>query len=885
MPPSNRIRPHLWLIKVLGLIVPRRLRSDWKQEWEAELRHREALLVEWERLNRRTKLDLLRRSLGSFWDALCLQPQRVEDEMFQDLRYGLRMLWNKPAFTLVAVLTLALGIGLNSAIFSVVNAVLLRPLPYHKANELMMFYFTNPRGEEEWFVSSAAYQNLKSQTSVFTDVAAWGNSTWPANLTGDGEPERLQGFQVSANFFHVLGVAPALGRTFLAEEDRPGNNYQVVISHDLWRRRFGGDPGMIGRSILLNSTAYNVIGVMPADFRFILNTDVWSPFALTPAAEIDRNSANLHSLARLKPDVSSAQARAEVDNILRPHLSNPNSNMRAHLKSLQTVLTVGERDMLFILFAAVGFVLLIACLNVANLLLARASVRRRELTIRVALGAGRLRLVRQLLVESALLAFFGGAGALMLANWCIRFLVSGLPESVAAKNSHVAMLELDGWALGYTITLSFLTTFIFGLLPALRTSKVNLNEMLKVSGRSEAQDHTQNRFRSWLVVTEVALATLLLTGAGLMLKSFWQLSNIDRGFEAGGVLTAKIDPLVDGYLEAPQVVAFYRQVLERLSAIPGAQHVGIINSWDYGWRVAVVGRPEVPDEQRPLASRHPVSSSYFRAMGIPLRAGRFFTDRDVKGAPLIAIIDETLARRHFPDENPIGKHLRFQDAVREIVGVVGATRAWKRYSFGSNEAFPHVYVPYQQFTCDEQVNCWSMSLMLRAQSGGASSFIPAIRRELALIDKDQPIHSFKLLEQSVTELNADRRFSAVLLAAFAALAALLAAVGIYGVMSYFVAQRTHEIGIRMALGAPRGDVLRMVMGRGMKLVLIGIGIGAVSAFALTRLMRGLLYGVSAGDPLTFAFVAVLLTVVALVACYLPARRAIRVDPVIALKYE
>lgn len=810
----------------------------------------------------------------------------VLETLLQDVRFGLRMLWKNPGFTLVAVLTLALGIGANTAIFSVVNAVLLRPLPYHKADELEMFYFTDAQGEEEWFLSPAAYQDLKSQNSVFTGIAAWGNSTWPANLTGDAEPERLQGFQVSANFFQVLGVSAAQGRTFLPEEEQPGHNRVVVISHELWQRRFGGDPELIGRSLLLNGAAYDVAGVMPADFRFILKTDVWTPLTLASAvAEDERNGANLHQVVRRKPGVPSEQARAEIEHILRPHFSNQNSDRRAHLKPLQTVLTVGERQMLLILFAAVGFVLLIACVNVANLLLTRASVRRRELVIRGALGAGRWRIVRQLLVENTMLAVFGGACALLLANWCISFLVGGLPESVAAKNSHVAMLKLDAWALGYACGLSLLTIIVFGLAPALQTSKLNLNKALKESGRSEAQGRGQKRFRSLLVVTEIALAMVLLVGAGLMIKSFWRLSNADRGFEAAGVLTAKIDPSSDEYREPHRVAAYYRQVLERVSAIPGVRHAGIINSWDYGWRVAVEGDPPIPEEQRPLASRHPVSADYFGAMGIPLRSGRFFTDRDVSGAPPVAIIDETLARRHFPNESPIGKHLRFPDALREIVGIVGATRAWRPYSFGRDEAFPRVYLPYQQFSCNQQENCWSLSLMVRAPSGDPISLIPAIRRELAAIDKDQPIHSFKLLEQSVSDLSADRRFSVLLLAAFATLATLLAAVGIYGVMAYTVTQRTHEIGIRIALGARGGDVLKMVVGQGMILALAGVGIGLVAALAVTRLMASLLYGVSATDPVTFIGIAVMLTVVALLACFIPARRATKVDPLIALRCE
>ena len=829
------------------------------------------MLEEWEKLNWRNKLDLLRRSLGAFWDALWYQSYRWEDEMIQDLRFGLRMLMKKPGFTAVAIITLALGIGANTAIFSVVNAVLLRPLPYLKPDELAMFYFTNPQGEQYWFFKPESYLNLKNYNSVFTDVAAWGNDTWPANLTGNGEPERLQGFQVSANLFQMLGVTAARGRTFIAEEDRPGAGRVVVISYDLWQRRFSGDPEIIGRSILLNGAAYDCIGVMPADFRFILKTDVWTTLDITPADKNDGSQVYFHQLARLKPGVSIEQARAETETLLRPYFNN-SSEMRLDIKSFQAILTGSDRQMLFILLAAVSFVLLIACVNVANLLLARASTRRREFAIRAALGARRLRVVRQLLVESAMLAAFGSACGLLLANWCIKFLIGGLPEWVTAKNSHVAMLKLDGWAFGYTLALALATTIIFGLVPALQSSKVNLNEALKESGQSKTQGRRQNRFHSLLVVTEVALAMVLLVGAGLMIKSFWRLSNINRGFEQKGVLTAKIDPSSERYREPHTKVEFYRQLLERVSAIPGVEQAGITNGFlDRAWRVVVEEHPPVPEEQRLWASRHPVSADYFRAMGIPLRAGRFFTEGDVNGALPVVIIDESLARRDFPDENPIGKHLRFENALREIVGVVGATRGWKTYSSGDEE-IPRVYLPYQQ------ENWGTMAIIIRAQSGDPMSLVPAIRRELAAIDKDQPIYAFKPLSQSVTEISVDRRFSTSLLSAFAALAAMLAAIGIYGVMSYAVNQRAHEIGIRMALGADRADIFKLIIGQGMRVVMIGLLLGSLCAIALTRWIESLLFEVRATDPVTYVAIGLLLAGTSLIACYLPARRATKTDP-------
>ena len=801
--------------------------------------------------------------------------------MFQDLRFGVRMLLKKPGFTFVAVLTLALGIGANTAIFSVMNAVLLRPLPYPNIDELAMFHFTNARGEENGFASPAAYLNL-SENSTLTDVSAWDNNTWPANLTGNGEPERLQGFQVSANFFDVLGVPPAQGRSFRVDESQPGNNRVVIISHELWQRRFGGDPEVIGSPINLNGAGYHVIGVMPASFRFVLKTDVWTPLAFSAAERNERNSAiYLHQLFRRKPGVSIEQARAEIENLMLPYADNRNSDLRGTLTPLQTMLMGSAGDGLFILFAAVGFVLLIACANVANLMLARASVRRRELAIRAALGAGRFRIVRQLLVESSMLAVFGAACGLGLANWCIRFLVGGLPQWVAVKNANVATLKLDEWALGYTLALSVLTTIVFGLAPAIQASKVNLTDSLKEGGRSNAHGRGQSRFRSLLVVTEVALSMVLLVGAGLMIRSFWLLSKTDRGFDPAGVLTARIDPAGDRYREAHQVIGFYQQLLERVSAIPGVQHAGITNGFlDRAGRLSIEEHPPFPEDERPSASNYPVNSDYFRAMGIPLLAGRFFDDRDVSGALPVVIVDDALVRRYFSDENPIRKHLRQENVSREIVGVVGATRAWKQFSNGVEETFPRFYVPFQQ------QRPWStMALIVRAQSGDPTDLTPAIRRELAAIDRDQPIHSFMSLEQSVAELGSDRRFSTTLLTAFAALAAMLGAVGIYGVMSYTVAERSHEIGIRMALGAQAGQVLYLMVGRGLALTLAGIAIGAAGALALTRVMANLLFHVSATDPLTFISISVLLSGVGVLACWIPARRATKIDPMIVLRSE
>ncbi|MBO0797679.1 MAG: ABC transporter permease [Blastocatellia bacterium] len=863
------MRLHLWLIKFIGVIVPRRLRAGWRQEWEAELRYREIQLAEWNNLNMRNKCALLWHSLGAFADALWLQPRRMEDEMFQDLRFGLRMLLKTPGFTAIAVITLALGIGANTAIFSVVNAVLLRSLPYQEPDELALVYSTNTRNEGENVISPVTYLNLLRHNRVFSEMAALDVRGWGANLTGDREPERLQGQKVSGNLFHMLGVAPVRGRTFLAEEDRPGFNRVVVLSHALWQRRFGGDDGLIGRKIDLNGEAYTIIGVMPADFRYYGKTDLWTPIAFTPAEEKFEPKC-LYVVARRKSAVSIEQARSEVDRLYLNQVNNPREDRRVNLKPLQASLTREVKPMLWILFAAVGFVLLIACANVANLLLARASVRQRELAIRTALGAGRLRIVRQLLVESALLAVAGGVCSLLFAHWGIRFLTGGLPGSLSVTNSRIAALKLDSWTLGFTFTLAFLTTIIFGLLPALNSSRINLNDSLKEGGRGGAQGRGENRLRSLLIVSEIALATILLIGAGLMLKTFWRLTQVDRGFSPAGVLTAQIDPT---YKEFDEVVGFYRNLLERVNTIPGVERAGLINSLGSSWQFTIDEHPPIPKERQPIAYHNQVSGDYFRVLGIPLRAGRFFTDRDVKGSPLVALIDETLARRHFPGENPLGKHVQFQNASREIVGVVGATKSSK------GEPSPHIYLPYQQD------NWWRMTLCVRAQAGDPLNLIPSLRRELAAINPNLPMHSFELLEVSVADEIAPDRFSSYLLGSFAGLAALLSAVGIYGVMSYAMTQRTHEIGIRMALGAGSNDVLKLILKQGMALALLGVALGLIASFWLTRFMQRLLFEVSPTDRATFVAITFLLTGVALVACYIPARRATKVDPLVALRHE
>jgi putative ABC transport system permease protein len=797
------------------------------------------------------------------------------NSFIQDLRYGARMLTKHPAFTLLAVLTLALGIGANTAIFSVVNAVLLQPLPYDNARDLVAIDVASkdtPDSQDGFPFNPAGYLFLKKKNTVFADIGALSNKGWPANLTGAGDPERLQGFQVSGNLFSLLGVRPLLGRTFTNEEDKPGSNRVVVLSYDLWQRRFGGDRNIVGQALTLNSESYTVIGVLPNDFRFYAKTDLWTPVAFTVAEENESHSNYLVVTARRRPGITNQQAAVEVRTLSQEFINNPKSDLYGRLREPQTLLTREVRPVLYLLTAAVGFVLLIACVNMANLTLARGIGRRRELAIRAALGAGRTRVIRQLLIESGMIALIGGAVGLLFANWTVRFLADGLPEYLINANSRVALLSIDKFALGFTFGLSLLTTILFGLAPALQLSKVKLSEFLKEGGRTTI---ARSKFRSALVITEVTLSMVTLIGGALMIKSLWHLVHVNPGYEPVGVLTAEIDPSGANYQKRDPVINLYQQLLERVAAIPGVTHAGVINSLNSSTAVSIDEHAPIPPEQRPLAQTNQVSSDYFAAMGIPVRAGRVFSDRDTVGTPPVAIVDESFAHREFGAENPVGKHIRFWDKSWEIVGVVGGARYWGL----TGDPAPHIYVSYLQ------ENWRSMSLRVRVSSGDPMRLTGQIRTEFAAIDRNQPIHTFKPLVASVAELVAPQRFTTFLLAGFAGLSALLSALGIYGVMSYSVTQGTRDIGVRMALGARPANVLKQVVGRGMTLAVIGIALGLAASFWLTRLMTTLLFEVKPTDTSTFAVVTTGFLLVALIACYIPARRATKVDPLVALRDE
>ncbi len=882
----------LWLVKLIGVIVPRRLRADWRQEWEAELRYRETQLAEWDRLDRRARLALLWHSLGAFLDALWLQPKRLEDEMFQDLRYGARMLLNRPGFSAVVILVLALGIGATSAIFSVVNAVLLRPLPYPEPDRLMMVFPASERDGRGGRISTVTgpdFVEWSNQCSLCAQMSAY-TGAGPGNLTGGAEPDRVRIAQVTGSLFSTLGAQPILGRTFSPEEtgrDLFGGGGKgatvVILSYGLWQRRFGADPAVIGKTVKVEGDVCTVIGVMPDGFRFPDEADAWTPVAISAT----RNNAYLRVVARLRPGVTQAQAQAELTTIARrleQDSQQSNRVMGVNLVPLQESVVGDVRSSLLTFLGAVSFVLLIACANVANLLLARAATRHKEMAVRAALGAGRLRIIRQLLTESLLLSLAGGCMGLLLAFGILKVMVSQAPQEIPRLNA----IGMDPWALGFTLLLSILTGVIFGLAPALHASRLDLNSTLKEGGTRAAGGAPRHRLRSLLVIAEISMALVLLIGAGLLLKSFTRLRETKPGFNPDHVLTATVTLPEADYATASQVKAYYQEALVRLSARPEAQAVGLVNSLPLGnTGVGIQGSLSVEGEStdRPgvMASKLAVSGDYFRALGIPLLKGRTFDERDTANSPGALIISESLARRLWPNEDALGKRINIGfhgETWSEVVGVVGDV---KQRELGAPAA-PALYQPFQQVPHTRRWMIGEMSFVIRA-AVEPQSLIAGLRSELQAVDREIPLHNVALMQEVVAKNIADPRFYTLLLGAFSALALILAAAGIYSVISYSVTQRTHEIGVRMALGAQAGAILRLVVRQGMALTLAGLAIGLAGAFALTRVLSDFIYQVSVTDPATFALHSVLLAAVALLACYIPARRATKVDPLIALRTE
>jgi putative ABC transport system permease protein len=804
----------------------------------------------------------------------------------QDLRYGARILWKNPGFTLIAVITLALGVGANTAIFSVANTALLRPLPYQNPDELVMVWETAPKlGFPHNDVAPANFIDWRDQNRVFTQIAAFGGAS--LSLTGLGEPERIEGERVSASLFPLLGVAPALGRVFTEQEDRSEAQGVIVLSHSLWQRRFGGDTGIIGQSLTLNNHPYTVVGVMPAHFRFPgREQEFWVPMAFEPDEAAGRGDHYLSVVARLKPGVTRQQAQVEMDTIaarLQQQYPRTNTDQGVALIPLHEEFAGAIRKPLLILMGVVGFVLLIACANLTNLLLARATRRSSELTIRAALGASRMRLIRQLLTESVLLALSGGAVGALLAIWGVDLLETLIPENLAQARGVV----VDGRVLGFSAAVSLLTGVVFGLAPALQISKLNLTEALKEGGRSGAGSGSQGRLRGALVIGEIALSLVLLTGAGLMIKSFYRLTGVDPGFQADKSLTMRMHLSGEKYGDSVKRRTFYDHMLQQVQSIPGVQSAGVITqlpltTQGLSFNFSPEGQPPMPASNLPMAVFRVISQDYFRAMGIPLLRGRSFTPQDSADAQAVVVINRTMAERFWPGQEALGKRFKIgasdsPNPLMLVVGVVGDVRQ----SSLDQALKPEMYVSHLQ---DRRFFAIPRDLVVRT-TGDPLALAAAARAEIWKLDKDLPLYRVRTVEQILSASVAGQRFNMLLLTVFAALALLLAAVGVYGLMSYATAQRTREIGVRLALGARASDVLRLVMKQGLILTISGVAIGLVGAFALTRLMTGLLFGVSATDPMTFTLIAALLTLVALAACWIPARRAARVDPMVALRYE
>jgi putative ABC transport system permease protein len=877
---TTRFRFWRWLIRFVGVIVPQRFRARFRQEWEAELEYREEMLSRWDRLDWRGKLKLLWRSLGAIWDALWLQRRRLEEDMIQDLRFGLRMLLKNPGFTLTAVITLALGIGANTGIFSVVNALMLRPLPYRDPGRLVWVEEVSKRtniSQEAW---GGHFLDWQEHSQTLEGIAQIDFVT--LTLTGAAEPERVEAGRISASLFPMLGAQPLPpGRNFTEAEDTPGGEHVVILSHELWRRRYNGDRDIVGRSVTLNDANYTVIGVTPADFRFFYRFDVWVPLALDPQREFAGKRSYQPTVARLMPGVTPERAQAEMDTLLqRYETSRPEGKPRidslTRLVPLQEHFLGDRKRPLLVLLGAVGLVLLIACANVANLLLARAATREKELAIRGALGAGRPRLARQLLTECLLLAMAGSAAGLMLAYWLTSLLGSLISTDALGEMGRVAAITIDLRVLGFTLLISLVTGLLFGLIPALRLSRTDLNVSLKEGGRGGGI-HGRG-LRGALMVSEVALAVVLLVGAGLLIRSFAKLLDVDPGYRAEGLLTARLS-VPPRYRDNPQHAQFYEQILRRLAALPGVDSVGLTNNLpltrhSLGGTVLVEGRAYQKGETLPSAPIATVNSDYFRTMGISLRAGRLFNDGDAQGAPRVALLSESLARRLFPNEDPLGKRLSSAGRYTTVIGVVSDIR----YTGLDGEIEQAVYVSYRQLPP------YTAALALRG-AVDPSSLAPALRNAVREIDPALPVYDVLTMDERLSNSVAARRFNLLLLGGFAALALLLAGVGVYGVISYVVTQRTHEVGVRMALGAQSADVLRLFIKQGMSLALLGVALGLLGAFAFTRVMTSLLFDVSASDPLTFACVALSLSLVALAACYLPARRAARIDPLTSLRRE
>jgi len=877
-------RPHLFLLSVIGVIVPSRLRADWREEWEAELRYREELLAHWDRLDWRHKWDLLQRSAGAFWDALWLQRQRREDEVVQDLRFGLRTLRKDPVFTLVAVFTLALGIGANAAIFSVVNALLLRPLDgVSQPGQLVQ---VGRQYTDKTTLSDSSYPDFvdyRAGNTVMSGLAAISPTAF--HFSARGGTERVDGELVSGDYFDVLGVKPARGRLLSPIDDRvDGGDPVCAISYRLWQRRFGGDDGVIGSIVRLDGRDFVVVGVAAEPFTGTLigtPRDVWVPLSALNrmdgrTARFDQRHASwLEVFGRLKPGVTLEQARTQFSLMAaRLERTYPDTNAHAGVRleaglGHDVDVRLELRRFTYLPFAAVAIVLLIACTNVAGLLVTRGSARKREIATRLAIGAGRIRVVRQLLTESVTLALVGGLAGLAVGVWLTNWLRSLLPERFLFLSFDVDF-GLDWRVFAFTFVIASATGLLFGLAPALHVSRPDLVVALKGSQKPR---HRRIGLGATLVVTEVALALILLVAAGLCVQTLQNAEAIDLGYQPSRVLTARIDLAKQGYAE-DRGRTFQQQLLTRLEGTAGIEAAAFAVTLplnDSRWENPV---RRDGDPTRFQTFQNLVSPDYFTAMSIPMVMGRAFTNRDDDHAAPVAILNQTLARMMWPGENPLGKRLTFRGRTIEVIGIA---RDIKGRNLLESPG-PMFYLPLLQ-------NYQAATVLHLRTALPPEQFIATLRREVGALDKDLPVYATKPLGEHVTATLTPQRLLAHLTTAFGLLALLLAGIGLYGLLSYSVTERTAEIGVRMAIGARKSDVVRLFVSRGMTLTMSGVGLGLLAAAALMPLMRSALFGVSPLDPFTLAAAPLVLTVVALLACYLPARRAANADPKIALRYE
>jgi predicted permease len=815
--------------------------------------------------------------------------------LLQDLRYGLRVMVKKPSFTIVAVITLALGIGANTAIFSLVNGLLLRPLPYRDSDRLAIIWTHSPGANvaQDW-PSPGQYNAILANNNAFEEVAILHGSN--AILTGEGVPERLGVVRSSSNLYSLLGARPALGRIFQPEEDTGEKATTVILSYGLWQKRYGGDPNVLGRALTLNGASYTVVGVMSQDFSLgyevvptvgsVEQADLLLPLPMTAADFNEQGDENYNIVARLKPGVNIKQAQAELDADVRgleqqyPDHYPPSRRFSFSVRPLLEQVVGDVRPALLVLLGAVGCVLLIACANVANLMLARAAAREREMAIRTALGAGRWRVVRQLLTESALLALAGGALGLLVAIWSLDGLRWLNPGNIPRLHD----IRIDGRVLAFTFIAALITGVLFGLVPALRSSRINLSDSLKEGGRSLVASGN-HRLRNLLVVAEMALSLILLIGAGLLIRSFLRVQQVEPGFSPQNVLSLRLSTVGTTYAEESRRRVFYQQLWERLGRLPGVESVGGASvlplSGGIGWgSITIEGYdPAASGQEAIQADQRFATVGYFETMKVPLISGRFFTPQDTKDSLPVVIVDEKMARTYWPGQDAVGKRLKRGGVNSKApwLTVVGVVASVRQYALDTDSRVA-LYTPHEQALGS------TVFVTLRT-TNDPRSLVAAVTDEARAMDPNVPVFDVKTMEQRVSESLARRRFAMAALGLFAVVAMTLAAIGIYGVMSYTVTERTREIGIRMALGSPTRDVLRLVVGQGMMLAGVGVAIGLAGAFAATRLMASLLYGTSATDPMTFVIISLILTGVALAACFVPARRATRVDPMIALRYE